>query len=70
LSVVSKNLFLFEFKILTRRKHSLRLFVRYPNNLGIRMVVNHSEQIAHVEMVEVDARDAPLHAFLQQAKIP
>ena len=42
LSVVSEDLFLFEFKILARRKHSLRVLVRYPNNLGIRMLINHS----------------------------
>ncbi len=38
--------------------HPLRLLVTNANQFHLRMIVRHAQQIAHVEVVEVDSNDS------------
>ena len=47
--------------------HACRLFIGNAHNFDLRMLVRIAEQIAHVKVIKVDARNSPgfaLHAFM------
>ena len=56
---VSKDLMVGDQEIAGRLFHSLPMFVADPDDLGVRTIVCHAQEIAHMEMVKVDPRDFP-----------
>jgi hypothetical protein len=53
-----------------RIAHPLRLLVANPNNLRLQVIVNISEQVTHVEVIEVDPDDSEALAHQEESEMP
>lgn len=58
--VVGEDLGIGEAKVFLRAGHARRLFVTDGDDVGCGVVEDLTQQVAHVEMIKVDACDAPL----------
>ena len=62
--MIREHLRIRQLKIFARALHPLRLLVRDPHDLCIRMLERLPQQITHVKVIKVDPRNAPLfHVF-------